>query len=121
MFFCLLENVIFCFSLFRNRSKIAKYKAAAAKAQKNEGEELLVVSTPTRDESSAKPLASLSSTLQEDKASSYNGEVSEPKGGDIVVTWKDGNTSSLYPEPVSDDDHQDEASAAPEDAEITTE
>lgn len=103
----------------KNRSEIAKYKAAAAMAQKSEGEELLVVSA-ARDDSDNKPLASLDSTLQEDKSSPSNGEVSEPKEGDIVVTWKDGNTSCLFQETVADDHKQDEASAAV-DAEMTTE
>lgn len=88
-------------------------------AQKSEGEELLVVSA-ARDDSNDKPLASLDSTLQEDKSSLSNGELSEPKPGDIVVTWKDGNTSSLFQETVADDHKQDEASAAV-DAEMTTE
>lgn len=110
--------MIFCVSSFRNRSEIAKYKAAAAKAQKSEGEELLVVST-ARDCGNDKPLASLDSTMQEeDKSSPSNGEVSEPKAGDIVVTWKDGNTSSLYPETVADDLKPSETSAD-EDTEMT--
>lgn len=112
--------MIFCFSLFRNRREIAKYKEAAAKAQKSEGEELLVVSSSARDHGNDKPLASLDSTLQEDKSSPSNGELSETKAGEIVVTWKDGNTSCLFQETAADDHTQNEASSA-EEAEMTTE
>lgn len=73
-----------------------------------------------RDAGNDKPVASLDSTMQEDKSSLSNGEVSEPKAGDIVVTWKDGNTSSLFPETVADDHKPNEASAAV-DTEMTTE
>lgn len=111
--------MFFCVSSLRNRSEIAKYKSAAAKAQKAEGEELLIVSTP-RDGGGDKPPASLDCTMTEEKSSPSNGEVSEPKAGDIVVTWKDGNSSSLFPESGADDPQVNVASAAVE-AEMTTE
>lgn len=74
----------------KNRKKIAKYKAAAALLQKKDGEESRVISledtgvpaTP-RANPPASPLP--------------NGELSESRPGDIVLTYKDGNTSSLYP------------------------
>lgn len=113
------SSLIFCVSSTRNRSEIAKYKAAAAKAQKSEGEELLVVST-ARDGGDDKPPASLDSTMLEDKSSPSNGEVGETKAGDIVVTWKDGNTSSLFPESAADDQKPVEESAAV-DTEVTAE
>lgn len=106
LFSGLLTALISCISSFRNRRKIAKYKAAAAKAQKCGGEELLLAS-PARE-----PLPPSDNVLQENKSSPSNGEVSDLKGGDIVVTWKDGNTSCLYPETASDENKQEEASAA---------
>lgn len=82
----------------KNRKEIAKYKAAAAVAQKSEGEELLVIS-PVREDGSS-------------KLSPSNGEVSELKAGNVVVTWKDGNTSCLYSDPVAEEEKQEEMSAA---------
>jgi len=79
----------------RNRKKIAKYKAAAALSQK--GEELLVMS-PLRDDSSCKPSPSLDRRM-----TGSNGDVSELKAGDIVVTWKDGNASALYSDPAAEE------------------
>ncbi|TNN65383.1 Organic solute transporter subunit beta [Liparis tanakae] len=72
----------------KNRKKIAKYKAAAALSQK--GEELLVIS-PHRDDNSCKPTPSLDRRM-----AGNNGDVGELKAGDIVVTWKNGNTSAMY-------------------------
>ncbi|XP_054627087.1 solute carrier family 51 subunit beta [Dunckerocampus dactyliophorus] len=67
----------------RNRRKIAKYKAAVALAHKSE--EMWAVTditgTPSPQRSHAAPC---------------NGDASELKAGNIVVTWKDGNTSCLY-------------------------
>lgn len=101
----MLAHCIDFFSSFRNRRKIAKYKAAAAKAQKCGGEELLLVS-PARE-----PLPPSDNVLQENKSSPSNGEVSDPKGGEIVVTWRDGNTSCLFPENATDENKHEEASA----------
>lgn len=106
----LSDVVPFLFS-FRNRKKIAKYKAAAAVAQKSEGEELLVVS-PLRDDNSSNPSPLLDRPPQGDKLSESNGEVSELKAGNIVVTWKDGNKSCLYSDPVAQEEKQEEVSAA---------
>lgn len=72
-------------------------------AQKHEGAELLVIS-PHRDDSN--------SLLQGCKPSPSNGEVSELKAGNIVVTWKDGNTSYLYSDPGAEKEKQEEVSAA---------
>ncbi|KAG8001044.1 hypothetical protein GBF38_004835 [Nibea albiflora] len=79
----------------KNRKEISKYRAAAV-AQKHEGAELLVIS-PHRDDS---------------KPSPSNGEVSELKAGNIVVTWKDGNTSCLYSDPGAEKEKQEGVSAA---------
>lgn len=67
-------------------------------AQKTEGEELLAIS-PVREDGSSKPSPS-------------NGEVSELKAGNVVVTWKDGNTSCLYSDPAAEEEKQEEMSAA---------
>ncbi|KAM7015174.1 uncharacterized protein LKV04_014574 [Tautogolabrus adspersus] len=82
----------------KNRKKIAKYKAAAAQAQMSEGEQLRVISAIS-DDFSSKPSPSSDRLQQGNKPPPPNGELSEPKGGSIVVTWKDGNTSCLYPDP----------------------
>lgn len=81
----------------KNRKKIAKYKAAAALLQKNEVQELQVISynsasTPTPE----------SQSMRSAKPRPSNGDVNELKPGDIVVTWRDGNTSCLYPEPAAE-------------------
>lgn len=89
----------------KNRKKIAKYKAAAAVAQKSQGEELLVIS-PSREDDGG-------------KASPSNGEVNELKAGDIVVTWKDGNTSCLYSDAAAEDEKQEEESVAEMEADET--
>lgn len=94
----------------RNRSKIAKYKAAAL-AMKPEAEELQVIVTEVRGQrtnSEVKPVNSTSVQVSmsqseipvsQAKPLQDNGEVEGLKPGDIVVTWNDGNVSSLYPEP----------------------
>ncbi|XP_026149935.1 uncharacterized protein LOC113122661 [Mastacembelus armatus] len=84
----------------KNRKKIAKYKAAASLVQNSEGEVLQIIS-PLTVNSSSKPPPSSSSThrlLQGNQSPMYNREVSEVLAGNIVVTWKDGNTSCLYPD-----------------------
>ncbi|XP_040022723.2 uncharacterized protein LOC120811450 [Gasterosteus aculeatus] len=81
----------------KNRKKIAKYKAAAAVSVK--GEALRIISV-LRDDSSKPSLERL--------MTGNNGEVSELKAGNIMVTWKDGNTSCLYSDPAADEDKQEE-------------
>ncbi|XP_070841556.1 uncharacterized protein [Chaetodon trifascialis] len=95
----------------KNRKKIAKYKAAAAVAQKTEGEELLVIS-PLRDNSSSIPSPSLDSLREGKKPSPSNGEMTELRAGDIVVTWKDGNASCLYSDPAAEEEKQEQVSTA---------
>ncbi|XP_071257004.1 uncharacterized protein [Salvelinus alpinus] len=94
----------------KNRNKIAKYKAAAL-AMKPEAEELLVIVPEVRGQrtnSEVKPVNSASVQVSmsqseipvsQAKPLQDNGEVEGLKPGDIVVTWNDGNVSSLYPEP----------------------
>ncbi|XP_038160375.1 solute carrier family 51 subunit beta isoform X1 [Cyprinodon tularosa] len=72
----------------RSRKEIAKYKAAASLLQKNEGEELEIISA-LRD-NGISPLSQGHSSPMSER------DTSEIKAGDIVVTWKDGNTSCLY-------------------------
>lgn len=79
----------------KNRKKIAKYKAAAAMLQKKDCEELKVISledTSAPTTPLAKPPAS----------PPPNGELSESRPGDILLTYKDGNTSSLYPDAAAE-------------------
>ncbi|XP_036819062.1 uncharacterized protein si:cabz01068815.1 isoform X1 [Oncorhynchus mykiss] len=90
----------------KNRNKIAKYKAAAL-AMKPEAEELQVIVTEvggqrTNSVNSAYVQVSMSPSeipVSQAKPLQDNGEVEGLKPGDIVVTWNDGNVSSLYPEP----------------------
>ncbi|XP_037650800.1 solute carrier family 51 subunit beta [Sebastes umbrosus] len=96
----------------KNRKKIAKYKAAAA-AVAQKGEELQSISL-LRDDSSSKPSPSLDRLMQGNKPSPSNGEASELKAGNIVVTWKDGNTSSLYSDPAAEEEKQEEEGSADE-------
>ncbi|CAL9701292.1 unnamed protein product [Knipowitschia caucasica] len=102
----------------KNRKKVAKYKAVAALLQKKDCElnvalEETVFATPT------KPLAS--PALQ-----AANGELSDCcKPGNIMLTYKDGNTSSLYPDVAeAEADRQAEGSKEEEgekgEPEITT-
>lgn len=84
----------------KNRKKIAKYKAAAAVLQKRDCEELQVISLEDARAAPAtppaKPPASSPPPLPP------NGELSESRPGDIVLTYKDGNTSSLYPDAAAE-------------------
>ncbi|GAA6227795.1 uncharacterized protein LOC108877839 [Lates japonicus] len=93
----------------KSRKKIAKYKAAASLIQKRGDEQLQIIS-PFRDESRSKPPPSSSPDrlMQENKLSSSNGEVNALRAGDIVVTWKDGNTSCLYSDPATQVEEQNE-------------
>ncbi|KAJ4947535.1 hypothetical protein JOQ06_009570 [Pogonophryne albipinna] len=72
----------------KSRRKIAKYKAAAAGTQRSEELETIV-------------------PLREDQPPPPNGAVSELKAGHIMVTWKDGNISSLYSDPVAEQGKQE--------------
>ncbi|XP_037305684.1 solute carrier family 51 subunit beta [Pungitius pungitius] len=79
----------------KNRKKIAKYKAAAAVS--DEGEALRIISALRGDSSKPSPLLDRLMT-------GNNGEMSELKAGNIMVTWKDGNTSCLYSDPTTEED-----------------
>lgn len=74
----------------KSRKKIAKYKAAASLIQKHEGEELQIISTLRDNGTSPLPQG------QGHTSCVTEGDTNELKAGDIVVTWKDGNTSCLY-------------------------
>ncbi|XP_037102946.1 solute carrier family 51 subunit beta [Syngnathus acus] len=82
----------------RNRRKIAKYKAAAA-ALAHRGEDqtwpgdhdegpLACGGTPSSQRTTQSPA----------RAPPCNGDTGDMKAGSIVLTWKDGNTSCLYPD-----------------------
>lgn len=90
----------------RNRKKIANYKVAASLAQKSGDDELHIIS-PLRDDSSKPPPSSPDRLLLGNKPSSSNGEVNELRAGNIVVTWKDGNTSCLYSNPEAQEEEQE--------------
>ncbi|KAJ3593012.1 hypothetical protein NHX12_005350 [Muraenolepis orangiensis] len=94
-FFCLLVGLLLLgmgSMANKNRRKIAKYKAAAAASlRRPEGEELL--------------------TLKEfqghSPALSAKGGVC-PSPGEIVVTWRDGNVSTLYPDPLLEEQRDEQ-------------
>ncbi|XP_039988743.1 solute carrier family 51 subunit beta isoform X2 [Xiphias gladius] len=90
----------------KNRKKIANYKVAASLAQKSGDDELHIIS-PLRDDSSKPPPSSPDRLLLGNKPSSSNGEVNELRAGNIVVTWKDGNTSCLYSNPEAQEEEQE--------------
>ncbi|KAF0043582.1 hypothetical protein F2P81_004919 [Scophthalmus maximus] len=90
----------------KNRKKIAKYKAAASLVQKC-GDEELRSNSQLRDDSNCTP-PSPDTLLQGNKVSSSNGEVNKLEGGNVVLTWKDGNTSYLYSDPEVQEEDQEE-------------
>ncbi|XP_032417455.1 uncharacterized protein LOC116719159 [Xiphophorus hellerii] len=83
----------------KSRKKIAKYKAQASLVKRHEGEELQVVSAHRDNGTSPLPQGHMSSMSE--------GETKELKAGDIVVTWKDGNTSCLYPDHVLEESQEE--------------
>lgn len=90
----------FCTNSNRSRKKIAKYKAATSLLQKNEDQELL-------KENSTHPASDM--PLQGNKPHMSNSDTSEQSNaGNIVVTWKDGNTSCLYPDPAVEEKQEEE-------------
>ncbi|KAM6980586.1 uncharacterized protein FYW47_000317 [Aplochiton taeniatus] len=93
----------------KNRKKIANYKTAAL-ANKSEGEELKVI-IEDREHSELKAtysdpmhISPPSKSLVEEFEHCQDNGGEELKPGDIVVTWKDGNISTLYSEPVEKQD-----------------
>lgn len=70
-------------------------------------EELKIIS-PLREDSSSKPSPSHDRLMQGNTPTPPNGEVSELKAGNIMVTWKDGNTSCLYSDAAAEEEKQDE-------------
>ncbi|XP_030581019.1 uncharacterized protein LOC115777299 isoform X2 [Archocentrus centrarchus] len=83
----------------KSRKKIAKYKAAASLFQKSEDQELLSENSPN---------PALDMLLQGNKLYTSNSGTSELKAGNIVVTWKDGNTSCLYADPEENEKQEEE-------------
>ncbi|KAG7468140.1 hypothetical protein MATL_G00139590 [Megalops atlanticus] len=81
----------------RNRKKIGEYKAAAA-AQAARAEELQSMTACKQ------PCDSPAKSSQPcEKPPLDDCKAGELKSGDIVLTWKDGNVSMLYPEAREDD------------------
>lgn len=90
----------FCTNSNRSRKKIAEYKAATSLLQKNEDQELL-------KEKSTHPASDM--PLQGNKPHMSSSDTSEQSNaGNIVVTWKDGNTSCLYPDPAVEEKQEEE-------------
>lgn len=84
----------------KSRRKIAEYKAATSLLQKNEDQELL-------NKNSTHPASD--TPLQGNKPQMSNSDTSEQSNaGNIVITWKDGNTSCLYPDPAVEEKQEEE-------------
>ncbi|XP_059383098.1 uncharacterized protein LOC132117804 [Carassius carassius] len=93
----------------RNRKRIAKYKAASkATAVEPEMEELQAIVTDKVTEvkeekkhfTPSEPITTHNCHREWDWEDSKASEGLKP--GEIVVTWKDGNVSTLYPEPAEE-------------------
>lgn len=100
--------MVSCSNSCRSRKKIAKYKAAASLLQKSEHQELL-------RENSTHPASDV--LLHGNKPYMSSSDTSELKAGNIVVTWKDGNTSCLYTDPAEKErtgEEEEQEVAAPE-------
>lgn len=91
----------------RSRKKIAKYKAAASLVRRGEGEEALTDNMHD-------------GMLQKHKKPIVEADACTLTAGDIVVTWKDGNTSCLYSDPPveekQEEDKQEDVPAAEHEA-----
>ncbi|KAI7814418.1 solute carrier family 51 subunit beta [Triplophysa rosa] len=87
----------------RSRKQIAKYRASTkVMAVKPEMEELQVMTKKiTEEKTSYVPLMQNSHTEDSLNDSKVTEEL---KPGEILVTWKDGNVSTLYPEPIANDE-----------------
>ncbi|XP_048039666.1 solute carrier family 51 subunit beta [Megalobrama amblycephala] len=95
----------------RNRKQIAKYKAATKVTGVNpETEQLQVIVTQVKEEKTlsipSEHITTHNSHRDWEEPSTYSKE--ELKPGEIVVTWKDGNVSTLYPEPVSEGEGEED-------------
>ncbi|CAM4518208.1 unnamed protein product [Leuciscus chuanchicus] len=95
----------------RNRKQIAKYKAATKVTELNpemEGLQVIVTDkvTQVKEEKSlsisSENITTHNSHRDWEEPSTNSKASEEMKHGEIVVTWKDGNVSTLYPEPVSE-------------------
>ncbi|XP_022525198.2 solute carrier family 51 subunit beta [Astyanax mexicanus] len=88
----------------RNRRNIAKYKASASAVStpmKVEMEELQII-THTKDENHSYTAPMQDSHLENNESTGGANETEALKPGEIIVSWKDGNVSNLYPESLED-------------------
>ncbi|XP_051755448.1 solute carrier family 51 subunit beta [Ctenopharyngodon idella] len=97
----------------RNRKQIAKYKAATKVTAVNpETEQLQVIVTQIKEEKTlsipSEHITTHNSHRDWEEPSTYSKASEELKPGEIVVTWKDGNVSTLYPEPVSEGEGEED-------------
>ncbi|XP_073692530.1 uncharacterized protein [Garra rufa] len=115
----LIGAVLFVMGIManRNRKQIAKYKAASkATDVKPEMEELQVIITDkvtevTEEKTHFTPSEHITihNSHRDWDEPSYDSKSSEgPKPGEIVVTWKDGNVSTLYPEPAEEEQAEED-------------
>ncbi|XP_067301266.1 solute carrier family 51 subunit beta [Pseudorasbora parva] len=101
----------------RNRKQIAKIKASTKVTEVDpemEGLQVIV----TDKVSQVKEEKALSISSEHISTHNSHGDWEEPstntkaseemKPGEIVVTWKDGNVSTLYPEPVSEGEGEED-------------
>ncbi|CAL8246545.1 unnamed protein product [Lota lota] len=84
----------------KNRRKIAKYKAAAASAQQPGGKALLTL----EDFHGHSDLEARSQGHSPSPSALGGAGLSS---GEIVVTWRDGNVSTLYPDPLPEEENEE--------------
>lgn len=84
----------------RSRKKINKYKLAATRAAKPEADELQVITEVIAEVKGDKEAytAPTQDSHPDSEPASENSEADKLKPGEIIVTWKDGSVSNLYPE-----------------------
>ncbi|XP_051561779.1 uncharacterized protein LOC127445626 [Myxocyprinus asiaticus] len=91
----------------RNRKQIAKYKASINVTEvKPEMVELQAQRVKEEKPSSTTPTQNSHTDWEESPTNSKVTEELRP--GEIMVTWKDGNVSTLYPEPVQEGEGEEE-------------
>ncbi|XP_072516983.1 uncharacterized protein [Salminus brasiliensis] len=88
----------------RNRRKIAKYKAASSAVSspaKLELEELQVI-THAKEVNNLHSAPTQDSHLDMNESTGGASETEALKPGEILVSWKDGNVSNLFSDPLKD-------------------